>query len=92
MTTIEHSYELIADHGAGDGRSVLERRSDGVIVLTTNAETREPVTGSQFVGQAWDSLDTSEWIKSLTIQFGSREAAELFVQAAGRELVTEAAK
>ena len=81
-----HEYEVIADHGDGENRSVLERRNDGVIVLTTNAETREPVRPIQFSGPGWDSLDTVEWLDQLEEQFDSREAAELFVQAAGRDL------
>jgi hypothetical protein len=84
--TTTHTYELIAGHGHGESRSVLERRSDGAVVLTTNAETREPVTPGQFAGPGWDALGTTEWIDRLAEQFGSREAAEIFVQAAGRDL------
>lgn len=85
MTTT-HAYDLIADHGDGEARSILERRDDGAIVLTTNAETREPVTPDQFRGPGWDTLDTQKWIDGLAEQFGSREAAEIFAQAAGRNL------
>jgi hypothetical protein len=81
-----HTYEVIADHGTGESRSLLERRSDGALCLTTNAETHEPVTPQQFVGPGWDKLNTAEWVVQLTEQFGSREAALLFVQAAGREI------
>lgn len=84
--TATHAFELIADHGAGEYRSILERRDDGAIVLTTNAETREPVTPRGYAGPGWDDLDTSDWIEQLTGQFGSRDAAVEFVQAAGREV------
>jgi hypothetical protein len=86
MTNTTHRFELVADHGDGESRSILERRDDGVIVLTTNAESRQPVTPLQFSGPGWDTLETANWLERLTEQFDSSEAAEIFVQAAGRDL------
>ena len=84
MTTT-YEFELIAENGEGDSYSRLERRSDGAIVLTTNADERRPVTPYESAG--WPN-DTSEMLDQLEDQFASREAAEIFAQAAGIEIPT----
>lgn len=83
-----HTYEVLFQSGHGDEKVVLERRDDGRIVLTTGAETRELVTPMQYIGS---KITTEKWLEELTESFeGDRAAAEIFVQAAGRELPEKA--
>lgn len=78
----EFTYERVDD--SVPTRSLIERRSDGEIVLSTENKTREVVRPGDYSAQDW--ISTEIWIESLTREFGSRKAAEIFVQATGRTL------
>ena len=82
------------DIGDNDNIALFTSGIDGIgckmtsrwsAVVGSGVRSAGSVSPSQFVGGGWDTLDTREWVEDLTVQFGSRAAAIVFVRAAGRE-------
>jgi hypothetical protein len=68
---------------AGDARFTLEEDENGLLYETSNAATRELVCSAMFVGWGIDREPRrSAWLKELADQFGDREIAQRYYNAA----------
>ena len=74
--------KLLAKHGRGEKRVILEADSRGRWYITTNAETRARITPQRITGwrEQHDARATAAWLIELEEEFGTQTLARGFAR------------